>query len=67
VCGGPYGVLVILEIKKKHWTDLSDCLREKGLKNTRHPWPPQRGVSSSELNLGKQIVVFICVDHYPTI
>jgi hypothetical protein len=25
-------------------------------------WPPQRGVSSSEPNIGKQIVVFICVD-----
>jgi hypothetical protein len=26
--------------------------------------PPQRGVGSSEPNLGKQITVFICVDHY---
>jgi hypothetical protein len=26
--------------------------------------PPQRGVGSSEPTLGKQITVFICVDHY---
>jgi hypothetical protein len=29
VCGGACGVLVILEIKKKHSTDLSDRLREE--------------------------------------
>jgi hypothetical protein len=29
VCGGPCGVLVILEIKKKHSTGLSDRLREE--------------------------------------
>jgi hypothetical protein len=28
VCGGACGVLVILEIKKKHSTDLSDQLRD---------------------------------------
>jgi hypothetical protein len=28
VCGGPCGVLVILEIKKKNSTGLSDRLRE---------------------------------------
>jgi hypothetical protein len=28
VCGGPCGVLLILEIKKKHSTCLSDRLRE---------------------------------------
>jgi hypothetical protein len=28
VCGDPCGVLVILEIKKKHSTGLSDRLRE---------------------------------------
>jgi hypothetical protein len=27
-------------------------------------WPPQRGVGSLEPNLRKQIVVFICVNHY---
>jgi hypothetical protein len=30
-------------------------------------WHPQRGVGSLEPNLGKQIIVFICVDHYLTI
>jgi hypothetical protein len=29
VCGGPCGVSVILDIKKKHSTDLSDHLRER--------------------------------------
>jgi hypothetical protein len=29
VCGGPCGVLVVLEIKKKHSTGLSDRLREE--------------------------------------
>jgi hypothetical protein len=28
VCGDPYGVLVTLEIKKKHSTGLGDRLRE---------------------------------------
>jgi hypothetical protein len=59
---------VILEIKKKHSIGLSDRLREgKGWKTTRSLWPPQRGVGSLEPNLGKQIVVFICVDRYLTI
>jgi hypothetical protein len=29
VCGDPYEVFVILEIKKKHSIDLSDRLRER--------------------------------------
>jgi hypothetical protein len=34
----------------------------KGLKKTWPSWHPQWGVGSLEPNLGKQIVVFICVD-----
>jgi hypothetical protein len=62
VYGDPCRVFVILEIKKKHSNGLSDRLREKWLKKTRPLWPPQWGVGSLELNLGKQIVVFIFVD-----
>jgi hypothetical protein len=63
VCGGPCGVLVILEIKKKHSTGLSDRLREgKGLKKTRPSWPPQWGVGSLEPNLGnKSLCSFVLI------
>jgi hypothetical protein len=57
---------VTLEIKKKHSTGLSDCLRKERVEETRPTCPPQQRICSLELYLRKQIVGFIYADHYLT-
>jgi hypothetical protein len=61
VCDDPCRVLVTQVVKKKHSNDLRDRLREgKGCNR-----PDICGILNGdklEPNLGKEIVVFICVD-----